>query len=86
MSILKTHWRYWMRYRRVLVVSAMVGSLVLGSAGAALAQEDVAPGPGIGKHVSEMAPEHPRSHGAMFGACVTVMARGLVCDHANHNG
>ena len=71
-----------MHYRRLLVVSVMVGSLLAGSAGAALAVE-VVPGPGFGAHISEMAPDHPREHGRMFGACVSAMARGEACSHHN---
>jgi hypothetical protein len=71
-----------MRFRRLLVVSIMVGSLVAGSAGTALAAE-ATPGPGFGKHVSEMVPEHPRDHGRTFGECVSAMARGGVCDHTH---
>lgn len=43
----------------------------------------VAPGegPAFGTHVAEMAPAHPKAHGAMFGECVSTMAQTGSCPH-----
>jgi len=70
--------------RRVVGVAALTVGLVVGVAAPALA-EDVAPGGGndFGQHVAGMAPEHAIDHGADFGACVSVMARGLACPHTH---
>ena len=38
-------------------------------------------GRGFGEHVSQMAPEHPKDHGVMFGECVSEMAIGDDCEH-----
>jgi hypothetical protein len=38
-------------------------------------------GPEFGRHVSGMAPEHPREHGKMFGECMSTMAKGEECPH-----
>ena len=35
----------------------------------------------FGRHVSAMAPEHPKQHGAMFGECVSELARTGICPH-----
>jgi hypothetical protein len=45
--------------------------------------QTVSPGDGnaFGQHVAEMAPEHPRDHGAEFGECVSSMARTGTCPH-----
>ena len=62
----------------VAVIVLMVGLMV-----APAFAETAAPGGGsaFGKHVSSMAPEHPRDHGAEFGQCVSTMAKESDCPH-----
>ena len=69
--------------RRVIGVGVLTAGLVLAAAAPGVAHE-AAPGGGsaFGQHVAGMAPEHAIAHGADFGACVSAMARGLDCPHA----
>jgi|DewCreStandDraft_5_1066085.scaffolds.fasta_scaffold00228_39 hypothetical protein len=70
---------------RILVLPALVAALALAGASPLKAQPAMpAPGggPTFGHHVAHMAPEHATEHGAMFGACVSAMARGGDCPHA----
>ncbi|KZK16593.1 hypothetical protein A3962_14655 [Meiothermus taiwanensis] len=59
----------------------LVLSMLLFTSGFAQDMPSPGGGPDFGKHVSGMAPEHPREHGAQFGACVSSMARGEGCVH-----
>lgn len=78
--------------KKVLITTMSVG--VLGLAGGFAMQAQAMPphndGPGLGHHVSQMAPDHPREHGQMFGECVSTMARSGHehsadhCDVENH--
>jgi hypothetical protein len=69
--------------RRVVAVGVLSAGLVLAAAAPGVAHE-AAPGGGsdFGQHVAGTAPEHAIAHGVDFGACVSAMARGLVCPHA----
>lgn len=71
--------------RRSLVIAGIV---LLGLLGSPVAVRADMPVPGgssaFGQHVAGMAPEHPREHGAMFGACVSTMATTGNCPH--HGG
>jgi hypothetical protein len=68
--------------RRRLSGGAIVTlALMLSTAPAAVASSaSPGGGPEFGRHVSEMAPEHPLKHGRHFGECVSGMARGQ-CPH-----
>ena len=68
--------------RTAAVAFALSASLTIPLAAQA---SEPAPGGGsaFGQHVSSMAPEHPREFGAQFGACVSLIARGLPCGHAH---
>ena len=61
---------------RLLAIVAVVLLMTVLMVVPAFAQT-VAPGGGgaFGKHVSSMAPEHPRDHGSGFGKCVSTMAQ-----------
>ncbi len=65
---------------------AIVGAGVLGVAGGLAIQaqaQSPGGGNGLGHHASNMAPGHPRDHGAMFGECISEMGRG---DHEHMEG
>jgi hypothetical protein len=68
--------------RKGLIVATLVLAVAVFGAVTASAEE-VAPGAGnaFGQHVAGMAPEHARMHGAMFGQCVSTMARTGTCPH-----
>jgi hypothetical protein len=72
--------------KKVLITILAVGGL--GVAGGFAMQAQAMPphndGPGLGHHVSQMAPDHPRAHGQMFGDCVSTMARGGHQHSAGH--
>ncbi len=69
--------------RRLVAVGVLTAGLVLAAAAPGVAHQ-AAPGGGsdFGQHVAGMVPEHAIAHGADFGACVSAMARGLACPHA----
>jgi hypothetical protein len=69
------------RLMATLVVVVMIMGLMVAPAFAQ--EEEVAPGGGnaFGKHVSSMAPEHPKMGGVEFGVCVSTMARTGSCPH-----
>jgi hypothetical protein len=64
-----------------LAVLVVVGTILLSALIPAAASAQTAPGggPAFGQHVAGMAPEHARMHGAMFGQCVSTMARTGAC-------
>ena len=68
-----------MNTRVFAVIVILAGFGLMG----ALAGEMPRPGngPEFGQHVSSMAPEHAREHGAHFGGSVSDMARGKDCGH-----
>ena len=70
--------------RRLVAVGVLTAGLVLSAAAPGVAHE-AAPGgrSDFGQHVAGMAPEHAIAHGADFGACISAMARGLDCPHAD---
>lgn len=69
--------------RRLVAVGVLTAGLVLAAAAPGVAHQAVpGGGNGFGQHVAGMAPEHAIAHGADFGACVSAMARGLDCPHA----
>ncbi len=66
--------------RRLIVGFVAAGGVLV--AGSGMVAAHVSPGGNaFGKHVSGMAPEHARLHGAEFGACVRAMARTGECPH-----
>jgi hypothetical protein len=71
--------------RSLLITSILLLALLLTAAAPSLGLMHRGDGPGFGDHVSEMAPEHPRMHGHMFGECVSSMARGIDCPHHTHH-
>jgi hypothetical protein len=62
---------------------ALLSLVVAVGLGSTTVQSDTSAGagPGFGRHVSDMAPEHPMEHGAEFGQCVSLMARTGLCPH-----
>ena len=67
--------------RRLIVGFVAAGGVLVAGSGMVAAQVPPGGGNAFGKHVSGMAPEHARSHGAEFGACVSAMARTGECPH-----
>ena len=72
---------------------ALIAAGVLGVAGGLALEvqaQSSSDGKSIGNHVSHMAPEHAREHRAMFGECVSQMARAghdhETCDMEGHMG
>ena len=66
------------------LIAAATAAILLGSLGTGIAAaEPPTPGggPAFGQHVASMTPDHPQDHGAMFGECVSAMARGEGCPH-----
>jgi hypothetical protein len=71
------------KMRTSLRVLAVVWMLLVAAALSTGAANAAVPGggPAFGQHVAGMAPEHARTHGAMFGQCVSTMARTGTCPH-----
>lgn len=69
--------------KAVLAGIALIGGILLGAT-PALADSGPGGGPAFGHHVSEMAPEHSKDHGAVFGGCVSTMARTDTCPNHAH--
>lgn len=71
-----------MQLGRTALVTAVVAALL---AIPTVASADMHPtpgaGPAFGRHVAQMAPEHARDHGALFGQCVSAMASTGECPH-----
>ena len=64
--------------------SVSSGQTVSGSASQlpqAASAQTALDGSTLGQHVSEMAPEHPLDHGALFGECVSELAITGECLH-----
>lgn len=66
----------------ILLGVSLMGAVLLAGAVPAFA-EPLTPGggPAFGQHVSGMAPDHAKDHGAVFGECVSTMAQGAGCSH-----
>ncbi len=75
---------------RRIIISSMIGLAMFMQVGTvAFANGMSCPtpggGPAFGKHIAEMAPEHPVMNGRHFGKCVSGMARGIPCPDCPHH-
>lgn len=67
--------------RRLLLIPVALAGALASFGVASAAHPEPGGGPEFGQHIASMAPEHAIDHGAMFGECVSSMARGEGCTH-----
>lgn len=67
---------------RTVVLGAALGlALALPIIGSAAAQPTPGGGPDFGRHVADIAPDHPIDHGRQFSECVSALATTGECSH-----
>ncbi|GBD20785.1 hypothetical protein HRbin28_01233 [bacterium HR28] len=67
--------------RRIIVALLAVALAAVGPNVVATKTPSPHAGTPFGQHIASMAPDHPRTHGRLFGECVSTMATTGTCPH-----